>query len=125
LLAIIQTADGFQRRIVVCHFDETEAFTSTSVTIHDYLGATDRAVLSEPFFQLRSIDAVAQIAYIKFLTHNTTPSKHCPAQDKTDPFRLSESKRKGPTWWSAKWAGERERAGRTKKCVLRSRRQTN
>ena len=33
-------------------------------------------------------------------------------QDRVDPTKLSGSRRKEPTWWSAKSAGERERAGR-------------
>src|SRR5262245_49455590 len=71
---IVHGLNGLSGCVVVGHFDEGEAFASSGVSILNDLGARDGTELGEDFLQLRAVDVVAQIADIKLLTHNTTPT---------------------------------------------------
>ena len=70
LFAIIQTFNRLTGGVVVAHFDETKPFAAARIAILNDFRTSHVTVLSEHFFELRVINAVAQITDIKLLTHN-------------------------------------------------------
>jgi hypothetical protein len=94
VLAEVQSLNRLTGRIVIGHFDEAEALAAACIAILNHLRATHLAEFREYFLELRAVNAVAQIAYIKFLTHERLLQTVL-TQDKADPLQTSWVETKG------------------------------
>jgi hypothetical protein len=61
----------------------------------NHFGAVHLAKLGEHLLKLRVVDAVAQIPYIKLLTHEKTPTKQSFLRTKSVPIELPGVETKG------------------------------
>jgi hypothetical protein len=69
----IQGRNGSLSFLVGTHLDETEAFASIGVAVHDDLSTLHRPVGGEELLQIRAADFVTKVSYIQLFAHHQSP----------------------------------------------------
>jgi hypothetical protein len=76
VLLAVEAGDRRLCFLIGRHFDKSESFAPAGFAVVNDLCRDDLSMLTKELFQLRAIDAVAQVADIQLLTHHETPEKN-------------------------------------------------